>query len=229
VVVRIEDREGGAEGYTFEITWAGDSRGGSQDRGSGYQDRGAFPGYSDRDRTPYAGDGRFTTEQAVRVCQDAVRQEGWNRFHSRDMYFRQTRIDDNPGRNDWVVGFFDVHPGNGPERRYRFSCSVDFRSGRVRSVNMEPLERQGEAYRSAPDEGGAALENCRRAVADRIRGRGYGRVEFNSVRIDDSRGRRDWVTGTLRAEGPRNSESFDFSCSVNLETGAVRSVDLNRR
>jgi hypothetical protein len=42
-----------------------------------------------------------------------------------------------PGRNDWVIGRLDVHP----ERRgevYRFSCSVDFNSGRVRTADIDP-------------------------------------------------------------------------------------------
>ena len=46
------------------------------------------------------------------------------------------RIDDNPGRNDWVIGRIDVHP-NYRGQVYNFSCSVNFDSGRVRTAEIE--------------------------------------------------------------------------------------------
>ena len=39
-VIEIEDRDGGTEGYTFDITWGNGGGGG----GGGYQDRGGPPG-----------------------------------------------------------------------------------------------------------------------------------------------------------------------------------------
>ena len=39
----------------------------------------------------------FTTEQAVNVCQDSVRQQALNRFRGRRVEFLNARIDDNPG------------------------------------------------------------------------------------------------------------------------------------
>ena len=64
-VVRIEDSQGGSEGYTFDLFWGGDSGPGP----------GAYPpGPPSGDRTlSRLGDRpsrRFTTEQAVSVCQD---------------------------------------------------------------------------------------------------------------------------------------------------------------
>jgi hypothetical protein len=71
-VVRIEDPQGGAEGYTFDLTWGGgDPRWydeGSNPRPGGY--------YDDRDRV----DNRYTAQQAISDCQNAVRQEAARRF-----------------------------------------------------------------------------------------------------------------------------------------------------
>jgi hypothetical protein len=97
----------------------------------------------DRDRGPDRGPDRaprgFTTEQAVNVCQDSVRRQALNRFRGRRVEFLNTRIDDNPARNDWVVGTIDVIRGRDiSEGRYRFSCSVNFDSGQVRSVQIDP-------------------------------------------------------------------------------------------
>ncbi len=58
---------------------------------------------------------------------------------------------------------------------------------------------------------------------------GYGRMEFPSIRIDDQPGRNDWVVGTVRAERGRGSDLFNFSCSVDLREGTVRSVDVTVR
>ena len=61
-----------------------------------------------------------------------------DRFRGRRVEFLNTRIDDNPGRNDWVVGVIDVFRGrDGWDGRYRFSCSVNFDSGQVRSVEID--------------------------------------------------------------------------------------------
>ena len=82
---------------------------------------------------------RFTTEQAVNVCQDAVRRQAEGRFRERRVEFLSTRIDDNPGRNDWVIGMIEVFRGRDfSEGRYRFSCSVNFDTGQVRSADIEP-------------------------------------------------------------------------------------------
>jgi hypothetical protein len=215
-VIRIEDRQGGSEGYTFDLTWGGDYN---------YQGGGnRFPGAIGQ--RP-GGGRRFTTEQAVATCQDAVRQEA--RFRGRNIEFRETRLDDNPGRNDWVVGMVDaVRWRNSPEEHMRFSCSVNFDTGQVRSVDLQPM---GGGYRGGGSERGAnvAIENCRDAVRDRMQRDRYGRVDFQSIRVDDQPGRNDWIIGSVSGERGRGADIFNFSCSVNLRDGAVRSVDLTRR
>jgi len=151
-VVQIEDREGGAEGYTFDIMW--DSRGGGFDgNASEYPNNGqnrermegggnpnwGEPGYRpDWRKSEYYrqyGHG-FGTDEAIRVCRDGVYEKARRRFGTADIHFLRTRIDDNPGRSDWVIGSIDVHP-NRSGQVYNFSCSVNFNNGRVRSSEID--------------------------------------------------------------------------------------------
>jgi hypothetical protein len=141
-VVRIEDSQGGAEGYTFDLTWDGGSGfpsgrdGNRQDvpdntrRGNGRDNT----QYGERDR---AINRQFSTDQAVRACQDAVRQQAATQLHTPNVAFGQTALDDNPNRRDWIVGTFAVRRWMGREETYRFSCSVDFDNGRVRSAQID--------------------------------------------------------------------------------------------
>ena len=82
----------------------------------------------------------FTTDQAIRACQDSVRNEAADRFRARDIDFGRIGIDDNPTRRDWVTGTFVVRRNYNQMRTFRFSCSVDFESGRLRSTDIQPLE-----------------------------------------------------------------------------------------
>jgi hypothetical protein len=206
-VVRLEDKGGGAEGYTFDIFWGGGG-------GRSYEN----PSYGGQ-RPGWGGGGRrMSTQEAVRVCQDAVRDQAGQRYRGR-VEFLDARIDDNPGRNDWVIGRVAVHYPRGGQEEMRFSCSVDFDSGRVRSANIE--EGRGHSNR---DNG--ALQDCQRAVSDRIRRDGYGRVEFTSM---DGAGRNDSFNGTAQAFRGPNFDTFGFSCSVDPRTGEVRNVDVRRR
>ena len=120
-VVRIEDRDNGSEGYTFDIFWGGGGRNYTgQDRGGPppQQDRGGFgpppreqdrgfngppPRDSNRDRG-FGQDRRFTTDQAIRACQDWVRDDAGRRLATSRIDFQRTAMDDNPGRNDWFSG-----------------------------------------------------------------------------------------------------------------------------
>jgi hypothetical protein len=98
----------------------------------------------------------------------------------------------------------------------------------------------GGAYTSGPPYGGRypqygdrpvssnsrAIQNCQTAVEDRMRRQGNSRVQFDSINVDDRPGRNDWVVGTVRNG---RGDAFNFSCSVNIGNGSVRSVDVNRR
>jgi hypothetical protein len=105
-VVQITDPQGGRAIYSFDLQWRG----------------------------PRDGGGGFPMARAIQICQDSVT----NRLN-RDGYsyvtFERTIPDDNPGRNDWVNGRASAKRGF-ETTRFWFSCSVDFRSGRVRSVDV---------------------------------------------------------------------------------------------
>ena len=151
-VVQIEDPDNGQEGYTFDLEWSGFGQGGGW---NGPQAGGAPIGqdprdYRDRnypedryrpqwrDTDYYRRNGHaFAVDEAVRVCQESVARQAQSRFRRGEIHFRYTAIDENPGRQDWVVGSIDVHRGGGREERFNFSCSVDFNTGRVRSANLE--------------------------------------------------------------------------------------------
>src|SRR5262249_54465130 len=98
-------------------------------------------GRYDRDRVgpgfggPRGPGRRFTTEQAVDVCEASIRDEAERRFRTRNVNFGRASLDDNPGRRDWVVGVFDVRRF-GRDESYSFSCSVNFDNGQVRSAQI---------------------------------------------------------------------------------------------
>lgn len=125
-VVRIEDPKGGREGYTFDLEWRG-STGGVWRDDDGPPPLGRYGGGRD-------GGAYSPASRAIRICEEAVvsriRRDGY-----RFVNFERIEPDNNPGRNDWVVGTVIGQRGRNATR-LRFACSVDFRSGRVRSVDV---------------------------------------------------------------------------------------------
>jgi hypothetical protein len=59
-----------------------------------------------------------------------------------------------------------------------------------------------------------------RQAEDRLR---TSQLSFDRVSIDDNPGRSDWVNGTFAIHRYDRDEWYRFSCSVDLETGIVRS------
>ena len=239
-VVRIEDSDGGSEGYTFDLIWGGSNNPGPGPGGNnpGRGRDGYNPGPTGDNRFPDRGRGgptqRFTTEQAVRVCEDSVRRQAGDRFGGRGVEFLNTRIDDNPGRNDWVIGMIDVLRGPNAQDRFRFSCSVNFDTGQVRSVQIDPMadRDRGPDRASSRFTTEQAVRTCedsvRQQAVNRFRGR---RVEFLKTRIDENPGRNDWVVGMIDVIRGRNASEgrYQFSCAVNFDTGQVRSVQIEHQ
>lgn len=239
-VIQIEDPNNGAEGYTFDVTWGA---GGDPRDGGGYIDgrpNGQYPtggNYGNNGNGRGFGrpnDRRFTADQAVQICQDSIREQAMTQYRTRDVTFRRTAMDDAPGRNDWVIGSIEIRRPNGPPQVSRFSCSVNFDTGRVRSAQLDPGNMgDGRDFNNGGYGGGnmpsAAMQNCERAVRARMRDEGYGQVQIGPMRADDQPGRRDWVVGDMRASGRNGSDSFRFSCSVDMRDGDVRSVDVMPR
>jgi hypothetical protein len=205
-VVRIEDPEGGAQAYTFEMMWGG----GGQGR------------FDERDRVL----GGFDNDRTVRMCQEAIRREAADRFRASRVEFRETRVADD---RDAVRGRIDVIRGNGAEDRYQFVCMLSRNDGQIRSVRIDPMEAGlNQPGGNAPGTS-RAMQNCQRGVEERLRGDGYGRVEMGNMRVDDRPGRADWIVGSAKGMHGDRSDFFNFSCSVDLRDGDVRSVDVTRR
>jgi hypothetical protein len=217
-VIQIQDSEGGANPYRFQLSW--DNRVPVPEGGGGVGS--VVPPVN----------GRFGPEQAVQTCQDAIRRQAVDRFGARQIVFRRINMDDNPGRNDWVVGMLEIRRPDGIEEHRRFSCSVNFENGRVRSADIESPEG---GYRGGGNSGGAdrdmtarQMEACRQAVGDRIRGQGNDRIDFGDMNMGSRYGN-DWITGTARVRGGYNQQAFDFSCSMSPGNSNVRSVDVRQR
>jgi len=218
-VVRIEDSDNGTEGYTFDIYWGR--------QGGGYQSGG--PGRVVEVPPGHVGgpSRRYTAEQAVSACQESVREQAGGRWHSREVEFLRTTIDDQPGRNDWVVGTLAVRRMDRREI-YRFSCSVNFDSGNVRSAEIQQVAERGEGGGYGGGGRERAMNSCRRGVEDRVRAEGFDRIEFPTINFDDRPGRSDWIVGSVRLQSRGRTEYRDFSCSVDMRDGNLRTVDVRR-
>lgn len=74
-----------------------------------------------------------------------------------------------------------------------------------------------------------AIQGCKDAVADRLYRDGDQYLTFDQVIPTNNSSRNDWVTGLVTGKrGPMNRR-FSFSCSVDLASGRVRSVDVRNR
>jgi hypothetical protein len=114
-VVRIRDSASGAGRYHFRLSW----------RINGYGSGRSGP----PPRNP------FGVQEAIQVCKDAVVSRIVDQHRYGDVDFRNVRADNRPGRSDYVVGEASAHRGF-DRSSFSFVCSVDFQSGRVRSVDV---------------------------------------------------------------------------------------------
>jgi hypothetical protein len=200
-VVRIEDSKGGAEVYQLEFQWAG--------------------GYGAWNGNPGGRFGRVSIDEAVENCRQAVRQEARGRFGTDNVDFRQIDVDNQRGNRDLVVGTVGVRRGGWNEETYPFSCTMNLNNGRVRQAQITGVGNGRNTGSAARDVREREIDTCRSAVMGRI---GGDRVEFGAMNIEDRQGN-DMVRGTARSRG----RDYDFSCSVNPYSGAVRNVDVRRR
>lgn len=134
-VVRIEDPEGGSDVYAFELVW--NNHGGGRPGPPPVVDRREGRVEEPRGGLRYP---RFNQDEAIHVCQDAIRSQAGERFRGRPVEFRSAALDDKPGRGDWVTGSFAVRRWEGSEV-FQFSCSLDWDGRRVREAHFEPVGR----------------------------------------------------------------------------------------
>jgi hypothetical protein len=131
-VIGIEDRDGGSEGYTFDLEWRDGYFGGGGGGIGGDGRPGGIGGGGRPGGFGGAGGNRRDEARAIRICQDAARDRASRDYGVRNSSIERIAMDNNPGRADWVVG---VLRGRGRDR-YDFSCSVDFSNGNVRSIDL---------------------------------------------------------------------------------------------
>jgi len=119
-LVRIDDPQGGREGYTFDLKWRGS--------GGGWNPA-PPPG------PPGGGPGRgIPMGSAIRACQDAVTAR-LNQYGYPVVTFGRTAPDPGPGRFAQVSGTVTGRQRFG-SKLFSFSCSVDLQSGRVQSLDV---------------------------------------------------------------------------------------------
>lgn len=226
-VIRIEDPKGGAEGYTFEVSWSGGSADGPT---SGFQSSSGWG-------TPAAGRGRgtgwgdrraITSEQAIDLCRAEVRARAERDYSLRNLDITSAAVDTAQGRRNWVTGTF--RSGQARRGGYKFNCDVDYAAGQVR--NVELLRADGSPIQpsttgAAPQNQTTLFRNCQDAVVARVNRDGYQNVSFNATQIDPSR--TDYVFGNLNASRGPVTDTFDYACTMDLRAGTVRSVEVNRR
>ncbi len=205
-VVRIEDKDGGREGYTFDIEWRGD--------GGGFPGGGGIPG------RPGLRPGDDLTPETIAACQDAVRDRANRELGFREINFLQTGVDNGRGRRDFVSGTFEARRAG--RDQYSYTCSVDLSTGRIRNVD---LQRAGGGPGPGPG-AGDVVRACEQAVVERLQGDGYSAVTFRGSNMDSRRA--DYVVGGATARDRYGSSNFDFSCAIGPR-GGIRSVEVNRR
>jgi hypothetical protein len=130
-VVRLEDPQGGREGYTFDIEWRGTA---GYNNSPWDNDRRNNPGNRGwgNDRRDDRPSSRFDVNRTVRLCQDMVAARARREFNVRNPDFRNTDTNDLRGNRDRVSGEFNGNRGE----RYEYSCSVNLANGEVRNAEV---------------------------------------------------------------------------------------------
>jgi hypothetical protein len=217
-VVRIEDRQGGREGYTFDLIWRG---------GLGVSERSLDRPW--QSTTPRRG---IDQGAAIRACQEEVRRRAGHDFHLREVNFHDASYDDRAARHDRVIGVFDTHDGGG-RQRYNYTCAVDSMNGRIVETSITPMATTHVPGRPLTDDpvgyGRQAMDNCRSAVSDRLRHDGYRDIEVRSAAPDSRPGHEQRVLGRVSGRRDGRTRDFDYFCAVDFGAGRVNSVRLEPR
>jgi len=146
-VVRIEDRQGGREAYTFDLEWRGAAYGSNTpygNRNDPYYDRNRNdpyynrndPYYNDRgntrSRSGYGYENNAEAARGAAMCQDAVRTRARREYGVRNPAFTAANVDDLRGNRDRVIGGFQGNRGE----YYEYACTVNPVNGNIRNVEI---------------------------------------------------------------------------------------------
>ncbi len=83
----------------------------------------------------------MTDQQALDVCRRSIQDQASERFRTPGIEIRNLTLENNPGRRDWISGDLAIRRRFGRQEIYRFTCSVDFETGQVRSARIDQFER----------------------------------------------------------------------------------------
>ncbi len=114
-----------------------------------------------------------------------------------------------------------VGPDRGPDNRD---------NGGFRPPDDRPYNRGGDFRRDRRMTEAQAMDVCRQSVHDQATDRfRTPNVDLRNIAADNNPGRQDWITGDLvvRRRFGRD-QLYHFSCSVNFDTGVVRSSHIDQ-
>ena len=142
-VIEIDDNMPGVGDYIFEISWTAPR---ADKPLSGYAPDLNKELEADRKKPPEIVEPKaktelgfvrpFVSDEAVRACEDVSIDRAIERFHAQAVAIRKSAVDTTPGREEWVVGNLETRRGKQWDA-YHFSCSVDFRERKIRSVDLD--------------------------------------------------------------------------------------------
>jgi hypothetical protein len=120
---------------------------------------------------------------------------------------------------------FDLYWGDRGDRRGPVSGLDDRRDDR--QFRNDGPDRDSGRRRFTDTE---AVQACKDSVRDQaVRRFGTQNIDFLRTAMDDNPGRRDWVTGELAVRRRfRRDNVYHFSCSVNFDTGQLRSARIDQ-
>jgi len=128
-VIQIDDPQSGRAGYTFSLQWRR-----TPEWNGGNWPSGPAPLPPERGTGPIG----LPTGRAVQSCHDSVSGR-LNRSGYQYVTFTRTIPENTPGWPESVTGTVSGRRGRNTQW-FTFSCSVDFRSGTVRSVDLRPRQ-----------------------------------------------------------------------------------------
>jgi len=136
------------------------------------------------------------------------------------------------GRGTAIVRIED--PRGGSEG---YTFDIEWRGGgnfpppgqNVPPTRSGPPDRPGTP--AAGRDLGRVVSLCQRAVEERAARDGITALVIESLQAELRPGQNNWIAGTATASQSRlgRGAAFNFSCSVNFDTGVLYSVELTRR
>jgi hypothetical protein len=167
---------------------------------------------------------QISNDDAMRICRNQVQQNAIERFGPGNVDFKTINLNAYGGVRDRVEGTFTI-PGQTGPAMHTFACSVNMENGNLRWAQID--EQPGPSANREGLTDAQVMDSCRNAVRSRIHDMGYRGVDFNSISVDNTAGRSDWVVGRAVGNRPDSSESFNFSCQVNRTDGNIRSLEVS--